>query len=128
MSLAGKPRIGRRLHSMEGCQLRFSRRVEIGLGRYDDPARPATGAAPADTRVRDVVRAADLEHRHPDTSNRGQAAIVGHHHARAPPSQNVDDEYTHRQGDGSAIQQEDRALDDIQTMPHFLADLQVLLN
>src|SRR5580704_9966925 len=113
---------------MKSCQLRFSRSVEIGVGEYDDPARPAAGAPPADTRMQNVVRPADLEHRHADTSNRGQATIVGHQDAHAPPSQNVDDQYAHRQSSGHAIYQKDPSLDDIQAMTHFLPDQKVLLN
>src|SRR5215831_19668880 len=73
-----KSRVGGGLYAAEGRQFRFSRSIEIGVGRHDDPACPAAGAPPADTRMRNIVGSADLEHRHPDTSNRGQAAIVGH--------------------------------------------------
>jgi hypothetical protein len=73
--------------------------------------------------MRNVVRSADLEHRHSDTSNRGQAAIVGHRHGHAPPSQNVGDEYPHCQGDGGAVYQKDPTLDDVQAMADRLPEL-----
>ena len=41
----------------------------------------ATTAARANARMRNVVRSADVQHRHPDASNRGQAAVVGHRDA-----------------------------------------------
>jgi hypothetical protein len=62
--------------------------------------------------MRNVIRSADLEHRHPDTANRGQAAVVGHHHAYAPPSQNVSGEDADSRRDGDAIHQKDPSLND----------------
>ena len=78
--------------------------------------------------MRNIVRAADLEHRHPNTSRRGRAAIIGHHHAHAPPSQNFSDEDAHSRRDADAIHQKDAGLNDTQEMAHLLPDQQVLLN
>ena len=63
MGLAGEPRVGRRFYPAEGHELSFGRSVEIGIGRDDDPARPATRAAATDTRMRNVVGSADLQDR-----------------------------------------------------------------
>ena len=128
MGLAGKPRVDRRFYPMKGLEFRFGQRVEIGIGRNDNPARPAAGAAPADTRVRNVVGSADLQHRHSHTSDRGQAAIVGDHDAGAPSSEDVRGKNGQRRRYGHAVDQKDPALNDVQTMTHLPQHQQVLLD